>query len=175
MTGLGSGSEKTAPGDRAAVDVIVAGGGLAGLAGALTLARARRSVRVFDEGHPRNAPAARARGYLTRDGMPPLELLAAGRAEIAGYGGQIVAGTVTPLALLPGGGLHVMLADGTSEQARRGLVATGPVDEYPDLTPSPASSGARLALAARRARPRSRPRDEDQPRRLDLPRAGQAS
>src|SRR5215472_10028849 len=126
-------SEKTTPGDEPAFDVVVAGGGLAGLAGALTLVRARRSVLVVDAGHPRNAPAARAHGYLTRDGTPPLELLAAGRAEIAWYGGQIVAGTVTSLARLPGGGLQVTLAEGTSKQARRVLVATGLVDEYPDL------------------------------------------
>jgi thioredoxin reductase len=134
MTDLTSrSSQKTAPGDRTGLDVIVAGGGLAGLAGALTLVRARRSVLVVDAGHPRNAPAARAHGYLTRDGTPPLELLAAGRGEIAGYGGQIVAGTVTSLARLPGGGLQVTLADRTSKQARRVLVATGLVDEYPDL------------------------------------------
>ena len=126
-------SEKTAPGTGAAFDVVVAGGGLAGRAGALTLARARRSVLVVDEGHPRNAPAARAHGYLTRDGTPPLELLAAGRAEVAGYGGQIVAGTVTSLARPPGGGFLITLADRTSLTARRMLVATGLVDEYPDV------------------------------------------
>src|SRR2546425_5475725 len=76
------------------VDVLVAGGGLAGLAAALTLGRARRSVLVVDEGHPRNAPAAHAHGYLTRDGTPPLELLRLGRAEVAGYGGEVVAGRV---------------------------------------------------------------------------------
>ena len=109
------------------------GGGLAGLAGALTLARARRSVLVIDAGHPRNAPAAHAHGYLTRDGVPPLELLAAGRAEVAGYGGQIIAGTVTSLARLPGGDFSVTLADGSSWKARRVLVATGLVDEYPAI------------------------------------------
>jgi thioredoxin reductase len=85
-----------------AADVIVVGGGLAGLAGALTLVRARRSVLVVDAGHPRNAPAAHAHGYLTRDGASPLELLAAGRAEVAGYSGQIMTGTATSLARLPG-------------------------------------------------------------------------
>jgi len=53
------------------------GGGLAGLAGALTLVRARRSVLVVDAAQPRNAPAAHAHGCLTRDGTSPLELLAA--------------------------------------------------------------------------------------------------
>jgi thioredoxin reductase len=116
-----------------AADVIVVGGGLAGLAAALTLVRARRSVLVVDAGRPRNAPAAHAHGYLTRDGAPPLDLLAAGRAEVAGYGGQIITGTVTSLARLPGGGFQVTLAGGTTHRARRVLVATGLVDEYPDI------------------------------------------
>jgi thioredoxin reductase len=124
---------KAARGAGAVVDVVVAGGGLAGLAGALTLARARRSVLVVDAGQPRNAPAAHAHGYLSRDGVPPLELLSAGRAEVAGYGGQIIAGTVSSLARLPDGGLRVTLSDGTRWRARRVLVATGLVDEYPDL------------------------------------------
>jgi thioredoxin reductase len=125
--------EKTTPGAGSAVDVVVAGGGLAGLAGALTLVRARRSVLVVDAGHPRNAPAAHAHGYLARDGVPPLDLLSAGRAEVAGYGGEIIAGTVTALARLPSGGFGVTLADGTSWRARRVLVATGLVDEYPHV------------------------------------------
>ena len=60
--------EETVPGPGPAVEVVVVGGGLAGLAGALTLARARRSLLVVDAGQPRNAPAARAHGYLSRDG-----------------------------------------------------------------------------------------------------------
>jgi thioredoxin reductase len=131
MSGRNSG--ETALGTGPAADVIVVGGGLAGLAGALTLVRARRSVLVIDAGHPRNAPAAHAHGYLTRDGTPPLDLLTAGRAEVAGYGGQIMTGTVTSLARLPGGGFDVRLADGTSRRARRILAATGLVDEYPDI------------------------------------------
>jgi thioredoxin reductase len=126
-------SEQTALGVSRAADVIVVGGGLAGLAGALTLVRARRSVLVVDVGHPRNAPAAHAHGYLTRDGTPPLDLLVAGRAEVAGYGGQIITGMVTSLARLACGGFEVTLADGASRRARRILVATGLVDEYPDI------------------------------------------
>src|SRR5258708_32185551 len=125
--------EETALGIDRAADVIVVGGGLAGLAGALASVRARRSVLVVDSGHPRNAPAAHGHGYLTRDGASPLELLAAGRAEVAGYGGQIMTGTVTALARLPGGSFEVTLADGSSRRARRVLVATGLVDEYPDV------------------------------------------
>jgi thioredoxin reductase len=118
--------------DRAA-DVIVVGGGLAGLAGALTLVRARRTVLVVDAGRPRNAPAAHAHGYLTRDGAAPLALLATGQAEVAKYGGQIMTGTVRSLTRLPGGGFEVTLADGSSRRARRILAATGLVDEYPSI------------------------------------------
>ena len=68
-------------------DVVIIGGGAAGLSAALVLARARRRVLVVDAGSPRNAPAAHMHGFLSRDGMPPGDLLAAGRDEVRGYGG----------------------------------------------------------------------------------------
>jgi len=71
-------------------DVVVVGGGAAGLNGALMLARMRRSVLVVDAGRPRNAPAEAVHGLFARDGTPPAELLARGRAEVEGYGGQIL-------------------------------------------------------------------------------------
>src|SRR3989440_4799865 len=67
-------------------DVAVVGGGAAGLSAALVLGRARRRIAVVDAGAPRNAPAAHMQGFLSRDGMPPGDLLAAGRAEVIGYG-----------------------------------------------------------------------------------------
>src|SRR3954462_6101268 len=73
-------------------DVVMIGGGAAGLGAALTFGRARRRVVVVDAGAPRNAPAAHMHGYLSRDGMPPGELLAAGRREVTGYGGGSVGG-----------------------------------------------------------------------------------
>jgi thioredoxin reductase len=57
------------------IEVLVVGGGAAGLSAALTLSRARRSVLVIDAGTPRNARAADAHNYLGREGVPPLELL----------------------------------------------------------------------------------------------------
>lgn len=125
-----------APGHR--YDAVVVGGGAAGLSGALALARARRSVLVVDAGEPRNAPAAGVHNYLGREGTPPVELLAAGRAEVAGYGGEVVAGRVVSAAPDPGGdgdpgGFRVALADGTEVAARRLLVAVGLVDQLPDV------------------------------------------
>ena len=57
-------------------DVVVIGGGAAGLSGALVLSRARRTVLVVDAGSPRNAAAAHLHGYLSRDGTAPAELFA---------------------------------------------------------------------------------------------------
>src|SRR6266404_1123494 len=74
----------------AGYDVVVIGGGAAGLSGALVLARSRRSVLVIDAGAPRNAPAATMHNFLSRDGMNPLALLEMGRAEVRGYGGQVL-------------------------------------------------------------------------------------
>jgi thioredoxin reductase len=114
-------------------DVIVIGGGAAGLSAALVLSRARRTVLVVDSGTPRNAPAAHMHGFLSRDGLPPGDLLAIGREEVRGYGGKIVEGAVTGLAPSVSSGFGVLLADGTRTQARRLLVATGLRDELPDV------------------------------------------
>ncbi|MEJ7842047.1 MAG: FAD-binding protein [Rubrobacter sp.] len=76
--------------DLATYDVVVVGGGAAGLSGALTLGPARRSVLVVDGGEPRNAPAAAVHGFLSRDGISPAELLEIGRAEIRGYGAYVL-------------------------------------------------------------------------------------
>jgi thioredoxin reductase len=113
-------------------DVVVVGGGAAGLSGALMLARVRRSVVVIDAGAPRNAPAAGVHGLLAADGIRPAELLERGRAEVRRYGGQVVAGEVTTAAR-DTEGFTVALADGRSIRARRLLVATGLVDELPDV------------------------------------------
>ena len=117
-----------------AYDVVVVGGGAAGLSGAVALARSRRSVLVVDAGEPRNAPADGVHNYLGREGTPPGELLELGRAEVEGYGGVVRRGRVH--AVERGEGRHpftVALDDGTAVRARRLLVATGLVDELPDL------------------------------------------
>ena len=71
-------------------DVVIVGGGPAGLSAALVLGRARRKVAVVDSGEPRNAAAHESHGFLTRDGMPPAELLRLGREEITGYGVEVL-------------------------------------------------------------------------------------
>lgn len=118
-----------------AYDVLVIGGGAAGLSGALTLARARWKVAVIDAGEPRNAPAAGVHGLLGREGVPPAELVATGRAEVRRHGGHVVEGRVGQV-VRDDGGTHpfaVTLTDGRVSRARRLLVTTGLVDELPDV------------------------------------------
>jgi thioredoxin reductase len=114
-------------------DVAVIGGSAAGLSAALVLSRARRKIIVVDAESPRNAPAAHMHGFLSRDGMNPAELLAVGRKEVEGYGGEIIAGTVTELVPNERPGFGILLADGHRISVRRVLVATGLRDELPDV------------------------------------------
>jgi thioredoxin reductase len=113
-------------------DVVVVGGGAAGLSGAVALLRSRRRVLVVDAGRPRNAPADGVHNLLTRDGLPPLELLALGRAEVQRYGGEVRQGRAVE-ATRCGDGFEVRLEDGQRVSARRLLVTSGLVDELPEV------------------------------------------
>ncbi|MFK0042466.1 NAD(P)/FAD-dependent oxidoreductase [Paenarthrobacter sp. NPDC090517] len=120
-------------------DVVVVGGGAAGLSAAVTLGRALRSVLVIDAGEPRNAPASGVHGFLSRDGINPMELLELGRAEALQYGADIVAGVAVGARSTanPTDGseltFEVDLADGQTVRARRLLVTTGLLDIHPDI------------------------------------------
>lgn len=123
-------------------DVVIVGGGAAGLNAAQMLGRARRSVMVIDGGEPRNAPAEAVHGFLSRDGISPAALLKAGRAEVESYGGQVLDGQVTAVERTDrdsaeSGAFKVRLQDGTGQEStvhgRRLLITTGLVDGLPDI------------------------------------------
>ncbi len=120
-------------------DVLIVGGGAAGLSAALVLARARRSVVVIDAGSPRNAPAAHMHGFLGSDGLPPATLLAAGSQEVTRYGATVVPGTVTAIdsrtdfPAADGPGFEITLGSGQVLTARRVLVSTGLTDDVPEI------------------------------------------
>ncbi|MBF6169515.1 NAD(P)/FAD-dependent oxidoreductase [Streptomyces gardneri] len=115
------------------VDVVVIGGGAAGLSAALTLARARRSVLVIDAREQRNAPAAGVHGWLTRDGIPPAELVTIGAREVEQYGGRIRYARAVSAQRTPGG--FVVETDrGERLRGRRLLVTTGLADELPPIS-----------------------------------------
>ena len=114
-------------------DCIVVGGGPAGLSGALMLGRCRRTVLVCDVGEPRNAAAAGLHNYLTRDGIRPAEFLRLAHEEVRRYltvefrRTKVVAAERTP------SGFTVVCADGTRHNSRKLLLATGVVDELPEI------------------------------------------
>jgi thioredoxin reductase len=125
-----------------AYDVVVIGGSAAGLAGALALGRSRRSVLVIDSDEPRNAPASHVHNYLGRESTPPRELFAIGRAEVAQYGVETLAGRVTTVerdadrfvvTVTAGDHAGVGGRGPLTVFARRVLLATGSRDELPDV------------------------------------------
>ena len=113
-------------------DVVVIRGGAAGLSGAVALLRSRRRVLVVDAGQPRNAPATGVHNYLGREDVAPADLLADGRAQVAGYGGEVASGVVTA-ARRDDDGFCVTIDGDREVGARRLLIATGLVDELPPV------------------------------------------
>lgn len=114
-------------------DVIIVGAGPAGLSAALMLGRCRRRVLVIDSGQPRNAASRAMHGFLSRDGMPPLEFLALGRAQLRRYETVEVRDGCVSNAECRDGTFYVSLEDGAEHFARKLLIATGVVDNLPEI------------------------------------------
>ena len=113
-------------------EVVIVGGGPAGLSAALILGRCRRRVLLCDAGAPRNAAATALHGFLTRDGTPPLELVELGRKELGPYGIDVRNGSVTAVER---GGEHFEVTIGEAERVRAQalLLATGICDQLPAI------------------------------------------
>jgi thioredoxin reductase len=112
-------------------EALVIGGGPAGLAAALTLGRAHRQTLVLDSGQGRNAPADAIHNFVTRDGTPPAEFRAIGRDQLRTYPTVSVRDATAVSAVSLADGFEVTLADGSTERAKRLLLATGLVDTMP--------------------------------------------
>lgn len=114
-------------------DVIIVGGGAAGLSAALLLGRARRDVCVLDKGAQRNLPAKESHSYFTRDGTPPQELVRIGREELARYATVRIVQDEATQAVASEGGFVLHLASGQQIGARKLILASGVVDVLPDI------------------------------------------
>ena len=114
-------------------DAIVVGGSFAGLAAALQLARARRRVLLLDAGRPRNRFAHASHGFLGQDGRAPADIVATGRAQLLAYPTAEHRAATATEARAGDGGFAVALDSGETLRARRLVLATGIVDELPDV------------------------------------------
>lgn len=112
--------------------MVIVGGGPAGLSAALVLGRCRRQVLICDAGKPRNASSRALHGYLTRDGVVPLEFLRLAREEIRQYGIEPRASTVTEIACI-NDGFRLTLDSGETLSTRAVLLATGVQDRLPEV------------------------------------------
>ncbi len=114
-------------------DVIIIGGSFAGLSAAMQLARARRQVLLVDAARPRNRYAAHAHGFLGQDGVPPQEIVASARAQLARYPTVSFHDAEAVQALPQDGGFAVVMASGEQVRGARLILATGMRDELPPL------------------------------------------
>ena len=115
-------------------DVIIVGAGPAGSSAALMLGRSRRRVLVCDSGKPRNAASHALHGYLTRDGIAPADFRRLAREELRQYDCvEIRDVEVAAAACAPDGRFHVTLETGEHFESRKLLIATGVVDNLPDI------------------------------------------
>jgi thioredoxin reductase len=114
-------------------DVIVIGAGPAGLSAALMLGRCRRRVLVCDTGRPRNQASEAMHGFLSRDGMPPREFLRIAREQLRQYDTVELRDLEVTAARCHESRFEVTLADGSALESRKLLIATGVVDNLPDL------------------------------------------
>jgi thioredoxin reductase len=115
-----------------AYDVVIVGGGPAGLSAALALGRGRKRVLLCDAGPRRNATAEHLQNFVTRDGTPPPEFRRIGREQLAPYPNVEVRDVAVEEVNGVAGAFDVRLAWG-AVQARRVLLCTGMLDELPEI------------------------------------------
>ena len=114
-------------------DVVIVGAGPAGLSAALILGRCRRRVLICDTGKQRNAHSQALHGFLTRDGVAPGEFLRLGREQLCTYNTLEFREIEVIDAAHNDNSFQITLEDGTYVTSRKLLLATGVVDELPNI------------------------------------------
>lgn len=112
-------------------DVIIIGGGPAGLNAAVVLGRCRRKVLLFDTGQYRNKYSHGMHNYLTRDDIKPSEFINISRKELKKYGVAVLEQRVVKAKKNEAGVFTVLDEKGKTYQSKKLLVATGLKDNVP--------------------------------------------
>lgn len=115
------------------LDVLIVGGGPAGLGAALFLGRCRREVLVIDAGRPRNERSRWVSGFPTRDGTHPMELRQLAGSELERYPSVSTRAGEVRTASRSGDGFELVLDDGERLRARKLILATGSMNDVPDF------------------------------------------
>jgi thioredoxin reductase len=113
-------------------DVIIVGGGPAGLSAATILGRCRRSVLLCDDGRYRNEGSRGVHGFLSRDGIHPAELRRIGREQLERYGVEYRCASVVDARAVERG-FEISLGTGEQLRSRKLLLATGVSDHIPPV------------------------------------------
>ena len=113
-------------------DVIIVGGGPAGLSCALILGRCQRSIIVFDTGNPRNKSSHALHAFITRDGTSPIDFLITAREELRKYGVVLKHEKIVTAEKIPEG-FNIITESGLSFKSRKLVLATGVQDKLPNI------------------------------------------
>ena len=116
---------------RASFDVVIVGGGPAGLSAALILGRGRRTVLLCDRDTPRNWASRRMHAFITREGVQPARFRAIARRELSRYPTIVTRDAEVTHVVARGAAFAVTLGTKQRVVCRKILLATGIVDVLP--------------------------------------------
>ena len=111
------------------LDLVIIGGGPAGMSAALTAGRALLDVAIVNAERPRSAVTTASHGFLTRDGVHPSELLAIAKQQLTTYGTVRYLNDVVGSTRRTSGGFEVALGNTTALHTKRLIIATGHTDD----------------------------------------------
>lgn len=110
-------------------EVLVIGGGPAGLGAAMALVRLRRSVLICDDFRPRNLAAEHMHNFASHEGLSPMELRKKARKDVEQYDtARFFDGAVTTVVKIQGG-FEATLSSNKVVKIKKVILAYGIQDQ----------------------------------------------